>query len=436
MRLTYLTAGAGGMLCGSCLHDNALARALHARGHDVQLIPIYTPIRTDEVDFSTPRVFLGGINIFLRQSRWLRWLPGWSTAWLDQPRVLQWITRRSMETSAAKLGKLAVSVLEGEEGPQRRDFQRLHRWLEHDAQADVLVLSTLLIAGGIPALKARLNIPVVAILQGDDIFLEGLQEPFQTQALNRLRHLVQFIDLFVVHSDFYAERMGRLLNIPKDRIRRANLGVDLPKIQPPSSELRSSFKTDHFTVGFLARMAPEKGLRELCTAYVTFRQRSRASLPQARLGIAGWVGPQYTAYVDDSLQIVKQAGFGHEIEFLGELDRATKFRWLTDRVDVLCVPSPYCEPKGLYALEAMACGVPVISPNHGVFPELLARSGGGILFQPNSTDEIASHLERFGRDPQFLQELARCGASFVREEATIDRAALEMEQVLAKLSNC
>ncbi|HMC11090.1 MAG TPA: glycosyltransferase family 1 protein, partial [Pirellulaceae bacterium] len=86
MKIAYLTAGAAGMICGSCMHDNTLARALIAAGHDVQLIPLYTPIRTDEEDVSSDRIFYGGINMYLQQkSSVFRWLPKWLDRWLDQP---------------------------------------------------------------------------------------------------------------------------------------------------------------------------------------------------------------------------------------------------------------------------------------------------------------------------------------------------------------
>ena len=67
MRLAYIAAGAGGMYCGSCIHDNTLAAALMRRGVDVALIPTYTPLRTDEESVSLDRVFYGGINVFLQE---------------------------------------------------------------------------------------------------------------------------------------------------------------------------------------------------------------------------------------------------------------------------------------------------------------------------------------------------------------------------------
>jgi hypothetical protein len=67
MKIAYIAAGAAGMYCGTCIHDNTLAAALRDKGHEVALIPTYTPIRTDEVDVSIDRIFYGGINVYLQQ---------------------------------------------------------------------------------------------------------------------------------------------------------------------------------------------------------------------------------------------------------------------------------------------------------------------------------------------------------------------------------
>ena len=56
MRLAYIAAGAAGMYCGTCIHDNTLAATLKRRGVDVALIPTYTPLRTDEENVSLDRV--------------------------------------------------------------------------------------------------------------------------------------------------------------------------------------------------------------------------------------------------------------------------------------------------------------------------------------------------------------------------------------------
>jgi len=68
MRILSITAGAAGMYCGSCLRDNGLAVELLARGHDVTLLPLYTPTNPDEHNVSRDRVLFGGISIYLRPS--------------------------------------------------------------------------------------------------------------------------------------------------------------------------------------------------------------------------------------------------------------------------------------------------------------------------------------------------------------------------------
>lgn len=67
MKLLSITAGAANMYCGSCLRDNALAAELIARGHDVMLVPLYTPTRTDEPNVSDRHVFFGGVSVYLQQ---------------------------------------------------------------------------------------------------------------------------------------------------------------------------------------------------------------------------------------------------------------------------------------------------------------------------------------------------------------------------------
>ena len=154
--IAYITSGAGGMFCGSCLHDNTLARALIRRGLDVQLIPTYTPIRTDEEDVSSTHVFYGGVNVFLSQTvPFYRHLPAMLTGWLDHPRLINWATRRAAATSAASLGALTVSMLRGVEGNQRRELDKMLEKLEelsHSAAAAQLVRPVETALDDIPAL--------------------------------------------------------------------------------------------------------------------------------------------------------------------------------------------------------------------------------------------------------------------------------------------
>src|SRR3972149_3165394 len=117
MKIVYLAAGAAEMYCGSCLHDNTLAAALLELGHDVLLMPTYTPIRTDERDVSQKRLFFGGINVYLQQkSALFRHTPWWLDRVLDRPGLIKLATKLGPGVDAARLGDLTVSMLEGAHG--------------------------------------------------------------------------------------------------------------------------------------------------------------------------------------------------------------------------------------------------------------------------------------------------------------------------------
>src|SRR5687768_360409 len=130
MRIAYITAGAAGMYCGSCMRDNTLVAALGRAGHDALLIPTYTPIRTDEADVSEGRVFFGGINVYLQQKSWLfRHTPWLFDRLLDFPRLLRWVSRFAVRTRYSELGEMTVSMLRGADGKQRKEVAKLTRWL-------------------------------------------------------------------------------------------------------------------------------------------------------------------------------------------------------------------------------------------------------------------------------------------------------------------
>src|SRR5688500_18815558 len=89
MKILQITAGAAGMFCGSCTRDNALARELLSRGHDVTLVPVYTPTSPDEPNVSRSHVLFGGISVYLQQhSAIFRRTPRFLDRVLDAPGVI------------------------------------------------------------------------------------------------------------------------------------------------------------------------------------------------------------------------------------------------------------------------------------------------------------------------------------------------------------
>jgi glycosyltransferase involved in cell wall biosynthesis len=138
--------------------------------------------------------------------------------------------------------------------------------------------------------------------------------------------------------------------------------------------------------------------------------------------VAGYLAAEHKAYLAGIEARVREWGLEAELRYHGSLERAEKIAFLRT-IDVLSVPSPYAEPKGLYLLEAMACGVPVVAPRHGAFPEMLDRTGGGLLFEPNDPSSLAGRVLALADDQARAAELGRRGAAGVRRHYTVGRMA-------------
>jgi glycosyltransferase involved in cell wall biosynthesis len=408
MRIAYLAAGAAGMYCGSCLHDNTLAAALLELGEDVLLVPIYTPIRTDERDVSEPRVFFGGINAYLQQKFALfRRTPRWLDGWLDSPRLLRLVAGRGLSVDAAKLGDLTISMLRGEQGNQRKELDKLVDWLVDEVQPDVVHLSNALMLGLPRLIAARCGPPVVCSLSGEDIFLEKLPAPYYGEARKLLRERAQEVDAFVALNNYYADYMADYLSVPRERIEVIPHGLELEGhgdhvAKKPGEPLR---------VGYLARVCPEKGLHLLVEACEMLAQRS--DLPAFELHAAGYLGAGDRPYWEAIERRVAAGSLRSRFRYWGEVDRAGKIEFLR-HLDVFSTPTAYRESKGLPALEAWANGAAVVVPAHGAFPEMMAATGGGLLHQPLDGADLAAKLADVLADPRRAEELGRAGQAAVR----------------------
>lgn len=410
------------MYCGSCLRDNALAAELKSRGHDVVLVPLYTPTLTDEPNVSEERVFFGGISVYLQQRAALfRKMPRWLDRWLDSPWMIRKAASGSISTDPRTLGEMTISMLKGEEGFQRKEFDKMLEWLATEERPDVIQLPNALLAGLARPLKRELKRPIHCTLQGEDLFLDGLHHTHRDESLSLIRANAEFIDRFTAVSEYYASFMAKYLGIPQQKIDVVPLGINLEgfarRIDRPDRP---------FTIGYLARIAPEKGLHVLCEAYVEFRQKP--GVETARLEIAGYMAPDQKSYLDEAKRRLATAGLGDEFHYRGSVDRKQKVEFLRN-LDMFSVPTPYVEPKGLFLLEAMACGVPVVQPRHGAFPEILEKTSGGLLVEPGNPEALADGLHALWRDPKLRADLGQRGFDGVRQHYSIARSADRMLEV-------
>ncbi len=405
------------MYCGSCLRDNALATELMRQGHDVILLPLYTPLRTDVPGVSLDKVFFGGISVYLEQhSALFRKTPAWMDKLWDSKFALKLATKRAIAVDPKQLGELTISMLRGEVGHQRKEVDKLLDWLKEQDTPEVVALQNSMLIGLAAPIRRTLNRPVVCTLQGEEFFLDGLQEPYRDEALRLIRDSISHVDAFIAVSEYGAEFMAKYLNIPHEKIYVVPLGIQTEDFTPRNGEPVS----DTFTVGYLGRIAPEKGLHLLAQAYKLFRERSDVS--NTRLEAAGWMGPEGKPYLAEIEQNLKDWGLAQEFQYHGELDRQAKIDFLR-RLNVFSMPATYAEPKGLTLLEAMASGVPIIQPNHGSFPEIVERTGGGILVAANDAASLAEGIHKLYQNPEMANDLGRKGAAAVRQHYSVANMA-------------
>ena len=426
MRITYITAGAGGMYCGSCIRDNALAARLTAAGHEVLLLPLYTPLLTDEDNVSSERIFYDGISVYLEE-----WVPLFRhTPWLldrlwESPQLIRAVAGRAVQTEPESLGDLTVSVLEGTDGRQSKEIDKLVHWLRSQPRPDVVDISNSMLIALARPLKEALGAPVCCTLQGEDIFLSRLGKAHRERCIALIAEHARYVDRFVAVSDYCAERMCRFLGIPGAKIDVAPLGISVDGLERPARPSGNGL-----TIGHFGRVAPEKGLHVLCEAYRRLREAGR--IERASIKVAGYLSPGHRAYLDSILEQAREWGLDGDVTYHGKLDREQKLAFLGS-LDMLAVPAVYDDPKGLPLLEAMACGVPVIVPRRGTYTEFVERTGGGVLVQPDDVEALESALEKLAADRAQREELGRQGAAGVREHYTAEVMAERAVDVYRKV---
>jgi len=426
MHIAIITAGGAGMFCGSCMHDNTWAKALMAQGCEVSLIPTYTPIRVDETDASLDRVFFGGINVYLSgKYGWWNRIPKFMTKWLDHPAVIRRATAGAVSNDAHDLGSLTLSMLEGEHGPHLAAIDELANFLAKDLKPDVVIFSNALLAGAVARIKESFTGPVICILQGDDVFLDALIPQYRDPVMKLLSEKAPQFDGFLTHSEFYRDYMANYIGLSVDQFRVIPLGINLDGHDgtPQSESARP------LTIGYFARMAPEKGLHHLTEAFAILKKQ----LPDAKLKLGGFMPAQHQDYFNGALAPLN--AYQSDIDHIGSPATFAEKVEFYKSVDVLSVPTEFLEPKGIYVLEAMANGVPVVQPAHGAFPEVIARTGGGILTSPRTPRDLATALERLN-DPVERHSLSQSAWTNVREHYNLETMAKKtIEHLEEWLSN-
>lgn len=421
MNIVQLTPGAGGMFCGNCFHDNTLVTALRQLGHDATMLPLYLPITVDEADQSSGNpIFFGGINVYLQQkSALFRHAPGWLHHLLNSRRLLKWAAGRAAKTRADEVGELLLSMLRGESGNQNREITELILWLREHAKPDIVCLSNALLIGMVRRLKAELGVPVICLLQGEEPYLDALPPALRPTVWKLLAERAADLDAWIAPSRWNAEAMKLRLNLRPERLHVVHDGISLAGYETENRKSKIGNATAP-VLGYFARMCKDKGLDTLVEAYIQLKQRG--NVPRLKLHLGGGCGPADEPFVKSLRVRLAAAGYIGEVSFSPNLNRAEKLAFLQG-LTVFSVPANYGEAFGLYLIEALAAGVPVVQPRTAAFPEIIAATGGGVLCDPNDAKSLADALEELFLHRDRARALGEAGRQAVAEKFSAEAMA-------------
>jgi glycosyltransferase involved in cell wall biosynthesis len=423
MKILLLTPGTGNFHCGSCLHDEALLRGLRKLGHDATINALYLPLVLDDDEgIDGDDVSMGGIGLYLQaKSSVFRWVPGAAMKWLDRPNLLRKASNRADMTSPQELGRMTEQMLLGQHGKTKLEIKRLIAHLKEEGSPDVVVLNNALLLGLVEPIAQAFGCPVVCTLQGEDTFVDALPDPWRANVWRLLAEKAKDVALFLPVSRYHADLMADRMGLSFEQMRVVYNGIEAahyrPQNEPPEPPV----------IGYFARLCENKGLGTLVHAVLLLRERGQ--LGDARLHLAGAASPKDMRYVDQQHQRLAKAGLADRVLIETNVSLEDKTHLLRG-MSVLSVPATYGESFGLYVLEANACGVPVVEPDHAGLAEVVALTGGGILCKPDDAGSLAEKLAELLSDPERRAALGQAGRAAVLDQFTAQHMAQNVATAL------
>jgi glycosyltransferase involved in cell wall biosynthesis len=419
MKIAHIIPGSGGSFyCGNCLRDSKYLKALKDLGHQVIKVPLYLPIFDDAHDLDEVPVFYGAVNLYLKQQFPIfKHMPAFIEHALDSKSVLEMAARKAGSTRAKGLEEMTISMLLGEEGNQKVELERLVDWLVDEAKPDVVHLSNALLLGLAHRIKERMNIPVVCSLQDEDVWVDAMTDHYRKEVWNLMSERGKDVDMFIPVSDYFSAEIHQRMTIPASKMQTVHLGVDTEDYAPKPVQKKEP------VIGYLSRMCEENGLAVLVDAFILLKQNQE--FDAVKLKITGGKTGDDEHFIKEQKQKISKARLEDSVFWVEEFEGDERQKFF-DSVRLISVPVLNGEAFGLYMLEAMASGIPMLQPALGAFPEVIKASGGGLIYSENNPVHLAEALASLILNDEKLQELSDAGIAGVKEHFDIHAQARKM----------
>jgi glycosyltransferase involved in cell wall biosynthesis len=266
-----------------------------------------------------------------------------------------------------------------------------------------------LVAGGFLAFALRLGgyRGRIAAVEHGALLQANRMTPLRRRLLRRVDHLLgaRAVDVHIAVSEFLRGHIDGgsrpVVTIPN--------GIDLDVYRPAPSPRGG----DEFVIGCMSRLISGKGVEDVLVA------AQEVVRGGACLKIAG-DGPERARLE----RLAEQLGIRESVEFVGWIRGESDVAAFWSACDVaVAAPNDLVESFGLSAVEAMACGVPVVATRSGALPEAVVHEKTGFLIEPRDTNGLAAALAAYLDDASLVRTHGGAAREWCEQRFDIRRCA-------------
>jgi glycosyltransferase involved in cell wall biosynthesis len=430
MKIVYLITGSGGSFyCGNCYRDMIYLRAIRkVPGTNASAIPLYLPPDGTASELGLDKkVFFGAISMYLREKvPFLKNMPVFFDKLVDSGPMLRMAAKRAGTTRTEGLEDMTLNMIKGENVFPEKELQRLVDYLVKDGKPDIIHLSNALIIGLARQIKKKIDVKIVCSLLNEDDWINEMPEPYQLKAWKLISREAPNVDAFLTPSNYYKE-----LFIEKTGISDNNFYV-VPLGFGPGDLATTEKKAVWPSIGYFCRVNSQNGIDKLVDAFIELK--SGNELPGLTLHISGGYTGDDKPFIANQIKKIKDAGLKSFVRIYPEFQGNSKQAFFS-KIDVLSVPVRKPDGYGLYLLESNSAGVPFVQPATGAFPEIVARTTGGITYSPDSVSELSASLLKLLKDSELRNRLGRQGKEKVVAELSLEKMSEGLSEVYNQIGN-
>jgi glycosyltransferase involved in cell wall biosynthesis len=427
MKIIYLITGSGGSFyCGNCYRDMLYVRAIRrVPGISASAIPLYLP--PDKSNTETgfdDKVFFGAISMYIREKvNIFRNMPSFLDKFFDMSPFLKLAAKLSGTTRTEGLEELTLNMIEGDNAFKPAEVKRLVKYIEASGKPDIIHLSNALILGLARQLKKHMDVKVVCSLLNEDDWIDDMVEPFKSKAWKLIAREAEYVDRFVSPSSYYKDMFIGKTGISGDNIDIVPLGFDP---EGYNAEIKGPHPP---ALGYFSRVNEHNGFDKIIDAFIIMKDKN--TVPDLTLNVCGGFTGDDKLFISSQIQKIRSSGYQKSVKIFPEFQGNKKAEFFST-VDVISVPVRKYDGYGLYILEANIAGVPVVQPATGAFPEIIAATGGGITYEPDTSESLAEALTKILTDKNLREDLSKKGYAGVRSELSLGNMSKGLETLYNK----